>query len=57
VRAGRDATRAAETSAALEAAAGGTENVVPRIRACVEAQVTLGEISGLLRRAWGEYRP
>jgi methylmalonyl-CoA mutase N-terminal domain/subunit len=47
----------AETSAALEAAAGGTENVVPRIRACVEAQVTLGEISDTLRRAWGEYRP
>ena len=57
VRAGRDATRAAETGAALEAAAGGTENVVPRIRACVEAQVTLGEISGLLRGVWGEYRP
>jgi len=57
VRAGRDATRAAEATTALEAAAGGTENVVPRIRACVEAQVTLGEISGLLRRVWGEYRP
>ena len=57
VRAGRDAARVAETSAALAAAAGGTENVVPRIRACVEAQVTLGEISDTLRRAWGEYRP
>jgi methylmalonyl-CoA mutase N-terminal domain/subunit len=57
VRAGRDASRAAETTAALQAAAVGTENVVPRIRACVEAQVTLGEISGLLRRVWGEYRP
>ncbi len=57
VRAGRDAARAAETTTALEVAAAGTENVVPRIRACVEAQVTLGEISGTLRRIWGEYRP
>jgi methylmalonyl-CoA mutase N-terminal domain/subunit len=57
VRAGRDADRVAETTAALEAAATGTENVVPRIRACVEAGVTLGEISAALRGAWGEYRP
>jgi methylmalonyl-CoA mutase, N-terminal domain len=57
VRAGRDAARAAEAIASLETAAAGTENVVPRIRACIEAQVTLGEISGALRRIWGEYRP
>ena len=35
----------------------GTENVLPRIRACVEAKVTLGEISGVLRGTWGEHRP
>jgi methylmalonyl-CoA mutase, N-terminal domain len=57
VRASRDAARSAEATASLETAAAGTENVVPRIRACVEAQVTLGEISGALRRVWGEYRP
>ena len=57
VRAGRDAARADAATTALETAAAGTENVVPRIRACVEAQVTLGEISGTLRRIWGEYRP
>jgi methylmalonyl-CoA mutase N-terminal domain/subunit len=57
VRASRDADRAAETTTALEAAASGTENVVPRIRACVEAGVTLGEISAALRGVWGEYRP
>jgi methylmalonyl-CoA mutase N-terminal domain/subunit len=57
VRAGRDAAGAAEATSALEAAAAGTENVLPRIRACVEAQVTLGEISHALRRVWGEYRP
>jgi methylmalonyl-CoA mutase, N-terminal domain len=57
VREGRDHARAAEAVQALEAAAAGTENVVPRIRSCVEAQVTLGEISRSLRRVWGEYRP
>ena len=57
VRAGRDAERAADAMRALEAAASGTENVLPRIRACVEANVTLGEVSGALRRIWGEYRP
>jgi methylmalonyl-CoA mutase N-terminal domain/subunit len=57
VRAARDQRPADESIAALEAAARGTENVVPRIRACVEAQVTLGEISAALRNAWGEYRP
>jgi methylmalonyl-CoA mutase N-terminal domain/subunit len=57
VRAARDATLATEATGALETAAAGTENVLPRIRACVEAQVTLGEISGALRRVWGEHRP
>ena len=57
VRSARDPAHAAEATSALEAAAAGTENVLPRIRACVEAQVTLGEISGALRRVWGEHRP
>jgi len=56
VRAGRDGSRAAEAIAALESAAAGTENLLPRIRTCVEASVTLGEISHALRRVWGEYR-
>jgi methylmalonyl-CoA mutase N-terminal domain/subunit len=56
VRAGRDASRATEAIAALESAAAGTENLLPRIRTCVEASVTLGEISHALRRVWGEYR-
>jgi methylmalonyl-CoA mutase N-terminal domain/subunit len=42
---------------ALETAAAGTENVLPRIRASVEADVTLGEIAHALRRVWGEHRP
>jgi methylmalonyl-CoA mutase N-terminal domain/subunit len=38
-------------------AARGTENLLPRIRACVEADVTLGEIAEGLRGAWGEHHP
>jgi methylmalonyl-CoA mutase N-terminal domain/subunit len=57
VREARDHAAADAAIAALESAAGGTENVLPRIRACVEADVTLGEISHALRRVWGEHRP
>jgi len=57
VRERRDQPAADATVAALEVAAAGTENVLPRIRAAVEADVTLGEISHALRRAWGEHRP
>ncbi|MGI8999290.1 MAG: acyl-CoA mutase large subunit family protein [Candidatus Limnocylindria bacterium] len=57
VRAERDQTLADSALADLERAASGTENVLPRIRRCVEAAATLGEISNVLRRQWGEYRP
>ena len=57
VRSRRDATAVATAVAALESAAAGTENVLPRIRACVEVDVTLGEIANALRRVWGEHRP
>ena len=57
VRARRDETVAGTALAALAAAAVGTENVLPRIRACVEADVTLGEIATALRGVWGEHRP
>jgi methylmalonyl-CoA mutase, N-terminal domain len=59
-RALRQRRDAAQASAALEAlttAAAGTENVLPRIRTCVDADVTLGEISHALRNVWGEHRP
>jgi len=57
VRARRDAAAATAAVEALRTAAAGTENVVPRIRACIEADVTLGEISNALRDVWGEHRP
>jgi methylmalonyl-CoA mutase N-terminal domain/subunit len=56
VRARRDAVRASLALAKLEEAAKGTENVLPKILDCVEAFVTVGEISGCLRKVWGEYR-
>jgi methylmalonyl-CoA mutase N-terminal domain/subunit len=57
VRERRSPTAAAAAVSSLEAAAAGTENVLPRIRACVEADVTLGEIAHALRGVWGEHRP
>ena len=57
VRARRDEAVATAAVRALESAASGTENVLPRIRSCVEGDVTLGEIAHALRRVWGEYRP
>jgi methylmalonyl-CoA mutase N-terminal domain/subunit len=52
----RDGERAETALVKLEEAARGTENLLPRILACVEALVTVGEISHRLRRVWGEYR-
>jgi len=53
----RDSGRAAELLGQLETAAQGSDNLLPLFIACVEADVTLGEICGVLRDAWGEYRP
>jgi len=57
VRARRDPIAAAAALDGLTNAASGSENVLPRIRAAVEADVTLGEISNALRGVWGEHRP
>jgi methylmalonyl-CoA mutase N-terminal domain/subunit len=57
VRAGRDRAVAEASLAALDEAARGTANLLPPIRACVEAEVTLGEIADALRAAWGEHHP
>ncbi|HWT02152.1 MAG TPA: methylmalonyl-CoA mutase family protein [Pyrinomonadaceae bacterium] len=52
----RDGERAEAALVRLEEAARGTENLLPRILTCVEASVTVGEISHRLRRVWGEYQ-
>ncbi len=56
VRARRDSATAESALTKLEEAARGTENLLPRILACVEAYVTVGEIGNRLRKVWGEYR-
>jgi methylmalonyl-CoA mutase, N-terminal domain len=56
LRARRDPIPAETALAKLEQAARGTENVVPSVLDCVEAMVTVGEISNRLRSVWGEYR-
>jgi methylmalonyl-CoA mutase N-terminal domain/subunit len=39
----------------VEAAAGGTENLLPPIIAAVESDATVGEIADALRRVFGEH--
>jgi methylmalonyl-CoA mutase N-terminal domain/subunit len=53
----RDQDRAARALDAVEAAARGTENLVPRLLDAVRADVTLGELGARLRGVFGVYRP
>jgi methylmalonyl-CoA mutase N-terminal domain/subunit len=57
LRASRDAYRVSELLARLETSARGSENLVPLFIACVENNITLGEICQVLRNIWGEYQP
>lgn len=56
VRSRRNTEEAGKALTALAEAAAGTENLLPQILNCVEANVTVGEISHKLRSVWGEYR-
>jgi methylmalonyl-CoA mutase N-terminal domain/subunit len=51
----RDAVRVHELLGHLETAARGTDNLLPLFIECVENEITLGELCGVLRRLWGEY--
>jgi methylmalonyl-CoA mutase N-terminal domain/subunit len=57
LRARRDAEKAGELLSCIEAAARGSGELMPLFIEAVENDVTLGEICGLLREVWGEYRP
>ena len=57
LRADRDNNRAAELLSHLDAAARRDDNLMPLLIECVEGDVTLGEICGVLRGVFGEYRP
>ncbi len=52
----RDSQRVSELLSQLEGAARGSDNLMPIFITCVENDVTLGEICGLLRKVWGEYQ-
>jgi methylmalonyl-CoA mutase N-terminal domain/subunit len=52
----RDAARWSASLERLEAAARSVENVMPLILNAVEASATVGEISDVLRRVFGEHR-
>jgi len=53
----RDNGRVKNLLRKLEQTAAGNENLLPVILECVESYVTLGEICGVLRRVFGEYKP
>jgi methylmalonyl-CoA mutase N-terminal domain/subunit len=53
----RDADRAIELLGHLDQAVRTSENLVPLLIECVEHDLTLGEICGVLRKQWGEYQP
>jgi methylmalonyl-CoA mutase N-terminal domain/subunit len=56
-RAERDAARAQQMMAQLDAAARSSANLVPVLVAAIEAGVTVGEIGRVLRTVYGEYQP
>jgi methylmalonyl-CoA mutase N-terminal domain/subunit len=56
-RAARDAAAVESSLAAVEAAARGEANLLPVMKAALEAGATLGEVSTALGSVFGEYRP
>jgi len=53
----RDNEKVTALLSKLETAAKGEELLMPLFIECAENRVTLGEICGILRSVWGEYRP
>jgi methylmalonyl-CoA mutase N-terminal domain/subunit len=53
----RDNQRVNELLGQLDSAARTKENLMPLFITCVENDLTLGEICGVLRKVWGEYQP
>ena len=56
IRAERDAAGVSAALEAVRAAARGSENMLPPIRAALSAHCTVGEVCGTLREEWGSYR-
>jgi methylmalonyl-CoA mutase N-terminal domain/subunit len=56
-KAGRDQDAARRRLAELRAAAEGTDNLLPPIRAALRDHCSVGEVCGALREVFGEYQP
>jgi methylmalonyl-CoA mutase, N-terminal domain len=56
VKASRDAAAVEAALAKVEAAARGSDNLMPPVLEAVKAYATLGEISDVFRKVWGQYR-
>ena len=57
LRAKRDQVKVNELLGHLESTAKANDNLMPLFVTCVENEMTLGEICGVLRKVWGEYQP
>jgi methylmalonyl-CoA mutase N-terminal domain/subunit len=57
IRSQRDASKVSELLTQLEQGAKGNMNLLPLFVVCVENDITLGEICGVLRKVFGEYHP
>ena len=53
----RDPQAVAQSLAALRTAAEGTDNLMPPIMRAVKSYATLGEICGVMRDVFGDYKP
>ncbi len=57
LRATRDGATVEAALARVDAAARGTDNLLPPMKDALRARATLGEVSDVLRNVFGEYRP
>ena len=53
----RDPAAVESALAAVRAAAGGRDNVLPPMREALRSRATIGEVCDTLRGVWGLYRP
>ena len=57
LRAERDGALVEARLADVKRAAGGSDNLLPPMREALRAYATIGEVCGVLRELFGEYRP
>ncbi len=53
----RNTNRVNELLSNLDNISKSDQNLMPVLIECVENDITLGEICGVLRQSWGEYQP